>query len=379
MENSPTLFQTLVESSSDMITIRDNQGNLRFRSPSIKTILGYEPDEYENRASYDLIHPEDLEQIKINSERLVCGEIETFTSEYRCRHKDNSWRILEGIAKKYDDESINLHGIIVNSRDITDRKIAENQLQSFAARLEQSNRELQDFAYVASHDLQEPLRKVQAFGDRLNKKYGENLGDEGRDYVKRMRDAADRMQILINDLLTFSRVTTKAQPFVPVDLGKIAAEVISDLEIKIEETGATVEIADLPTIDADALQMRQLFQNLIGNALKFQRANIAPRVRIYVDKNEVAQSAQTFYPVVQLAVEDNGIGFEEKYLDRIFTVFQRLHGRGEYEGSGVGLAVCRKIAERHGGAITARSAPGKGTTFIVSLPVKQLHGGIYDE
>ncbi len=376
MENSPVLFQTLVESSSDMITIRDDQGNLRFRSPSIKTILGYEPDEYENRSSYDLIHPEDLEQIKINSEKLVSGEIEEFKSEYRCRHKDNSWRILEGIAKKYDDESINLHGIIVNSRDITDRKIAEEKLHEFAARLEQSNRELQDFAYVASHDLQEPLRKVQAFGDRLNKKYGESLGEEGRDYVRRMRGAADRMQILINDLLTFSRVTTKAQPFAAVDLNKIAREVISDLEIKIEETGATVSVAPLPTIEADAMQMRQLFQNLIGNALKFQRSGVAPAVRIYAEENEAETSAQSFYPLFRLAVEDNGIGFEEKYLDRIFTVFQRLHGRTEYEGSGVGLAVCRKIAERHGGAITARSANGAGATFLVSLPIKQKQGGI---
>jgi two-component system sensor kinase FixL len=308
------------------------------------------------------------------------GEVEVFKCEYRAKHKNGSWLVMEGYATDYGDEIIGEHGVLVNSRDITDRKIVENQLRNFTARLEQSNRELEDFAYVASHDLQEPLRKVQAFGDRLNKKYADALGDEGRDYVRRMRDAADRMQILINDLLTFSRVATKTQPFVPIDLNVVADEVVADLEIKIEETGATIEISRLPTIEADALQMRQLLQNLIGNALKFKRENVAPLVRIYAfeDADEIHKT-QTFVPQVKFAVEDNGIGFDEKYLDRIFTVFQRLHGRTEYEGSGVGLAVCRKITERHGGSITARSADGAGATFVISLPVKQTNGGIFDE
>ena len=380
VQKSDVRFQALIENSSDLITIRDHQGNLRFRSSSVKTILGYEPEEYENRASYDLIHSEDLERIKEASVRLNKGEIEKFQIEYRCRHKNGAWRILEGVAKKYDDDLLDLHGVIVSSRDVTDRKIAENQLRTFTARLEQSNRELQDFAYVASHDLQEPLRKVQAFGDRLNKKYADKLGDEGLDYVRRMRDAADRMQTLINDLLTFSRITTKAQPFVRTDLTRIAKEVISDLEIKIEETGAVVEIADLPTLDADPLQMRQLLQNLIGNALKFSRPAVAPHIKIYPFESEEdihkTQAAGDFF---EFAVKDNGIGFDEKYLDRIFTVFQRLHGRTEYEGSGVGLAVCRKIVERHGGKITAKSQPEKGAVFIISIPVKQFQGEMFND
>lgn len=252
---------------------------------------------------------------------------------------------------------------------------ALRDLRVFSNKLEVSNRELEEFASVASHDLQEPLRKVQAFGDRLKIKAGASLSDEGRDYLERMQNAAGRMQILINDLLTFSRVTSKGQPFVPVDLGLVVREVVSDLEARVEQTGGRIEIGDLPTIDADPLQMRQLFQNLIGNALKFHRKDVPPVVRIsgtLIDRP--ADSAAVDAPFCQIVVADNGIGFDEKYLDRIFNVFQRLHGRNEYEGTGVGLAVCRRIAERHHGTITAESTPGQGSTFFVTLPVKQTAG-----
>ncbi len=381
VRNSDMRFQAMVENSSDMITIRDHQGNLRFRSSSIKNILGFEPDEYANRASYDLIHTDDLSAIKTSSAALAKGEIDMFQVEYRCRHKNGSWRVLEGIARRYDDETIDLHGIIVNSRDITDRKAAEKQLRSYTAKLEQSNRELQEFAYVASHDLQEPLRKVQAFGDRLEKKCAAGLSDEGRDYVSRMKNAAGRMQNLINDLLTFSRVATKTQPFAPVDLKTVTQEVVSDLEVRIEQTGGHLEIGELPVLNADALQMRQLFQNLIGNALKFHRADEKPVVKVYAET--LAANGASFSlngeegltlgdeGFCRIVVEDNGIGFDEKYLDRIFTVFQRLHGRMEYEGSGIGLAVCRKIVERHGGQITAQSKEGMGAKFFIDLPLTQ--------
>lgn len=377
---SEVRFQSFVEHSTDMITIRDSRGGVAFRSPSVRRILGYTEAELDAMQSNELIHPDDLPTLNESYGQLASGEVEVFKCEYRVKHKNGSWLVMEGCATDYGDEIIGAHGVLVNSRDITDRKRAENQLRNFASRLEQSNRELEDFAYVASHDLQEPLRKVQAFGDRLDKKYAAALGDEGRDYVRRMRDAADRMQTLINDLLTFSRVATKTHPFAAIDLDLIAAEVISDLEIKIEETGASVEVSGLPTVEADALQMRQLLQNLIGNALKFKRDGVAPLVKIYAFEDEFdADRTQALTPQVKFAVEDNGIGFDEKYLDRIFTVFQRLHGRTEYEGSGVGLAVCRKIAERHGGSITARSADGAGATFVVSLPVKQPDGGVFDE
>ncbi len=247
------------------------------------------------------------------------------------------------------------------------REQAEATLQTYAAELARSNRELQDFAHVASHDLQEPLRKVQAFGDRLTARFGETLGQEGRDYIQRMQSATARMHTMLDGLLAYSRVTTQAQPFAPVNLAQAAHEALSDLELRIEQTGARVEIAELPTIEADPTQMRQLLQNLLANALKFHRAGAPPVVRI--ETSEVSQTSE-----VSIAVEDNGIGFDEKYLDRIFQPFQRLHGRSEYEGSGIGLAICRKIVERHGGNITACSAPGQGATFIVTLPVRQAHG-----
>jgi PAS domain S-box-containing protein len=258
-----------------------------------------------------------------------------------------------------------------------ERKRAEDKLRASAAKLEQSNRELQDFASVASHDLQEPLRKIQTFGDRLQAKCGPQLGDEGRDYLGRMQNAAGRMRALINDLLTFSRVTTKAQPFAPVDLQEIVRDVVSDLEVRVEQSGGRVEVGELLTIDADSLQMRQLMQNLIGNALKFHRADEAPVVKIHsrvvIPERQPGGGSQG-NGACQIFVTDNGIGFDEKYLDRIFTVFQRLHGRSEYEGTGVGLAVCRRIAERHGGAVTAESTPGQGATFIVTLPTKRSNG-----
>ena len=255
--------------------------------------------------------------------------------------------------------------------EASERERIAQDMTDLARRLEISNRELQDFASVASHDLQEPLRKIQAFGDRLGSRYADRLGPEGSDYLRRMQNAAGRMQTLINDLLAFSRVTTKAQPFVPVDLGQVAREVVSDLEATIETAGATaddVQIGELPVIEADPTQMRQLFQNLLGNALKFVAPGTVPRVRIHAASSEAAENAPA---TCTIAVEDDGIGFDEKYLDRIFTVFQRLHGRGTYEGTGIGLAVCRKIAERHGGSITARSQPGEGATFLVTLPLAQ--------
>lgn len=251
-----------------------------------------------------------------------------------------------------------------------ERLQAEEKLKTFAARLERSNRELQEFASVASHDLQEPLRKIQAFGDRLHAKCGDALNDAGRDYLGRMQSAAARMQNLINGLLMFSRVTTKGQPFVPVDLGVVAGEVVSDLEVRLEQTGGRVEFGEMMTIDADPLQMRQLLQNLIGNALKFHPADVAPVVRVHC----APVTAENGEEACQLAVADNGIGFDEKYLDRIFNVFQRLHGRLEYEGTGVGLAVCRRIAERHNGRITAHSTPDQGATFLVTLPIIQTKG-----
>ncbi len=255
--------------------------------------------------------------------------------------------------------------------EIEQRAQAEARVQSFAEELQRSNRELQQFAAVASHDLQEPLRKIQAFGDRLKTKCADMLGEAGRDYLQRMQAASARMATLITDLLTYSRVTTRQQPFRPVDLGQVAQEVMSDLEARIHQTQGTIELGPLPTLDGDPLQIRQLFQNLLGNALKFHKPGVPPVIKVESRLLE-GRSTGEGQPVYEISVQDNGIGFEEVYLDRIFGFFQRLHGRTEYEGTGMGLAICRRIVERHGGQITARSTPDQGSTFLVTLPATQL-------
>ncbi len=252
--------------------------------------------------------------------------------------------------------------------EVRERREAEERAQAFAVELQRSNRELEQFASVASHDLQEPLRKIQSFGDRLKAKCADGLGDQGRDYLERMCAAAARMSRLINDLLSFARVTTQARPFAPVDLNHEARQVVSDLEGRLQQTGGRIDLGPLPTLEADSVQMRQLLQNLVGNGLKFHKPGEPPVVRV---EGRLLPAQDGGEPArCEIAVSDNGIGFDEVYRDRIFQLFQRLHGRNEYEGTGIGLAICRKIVERHGGTITARSAPGQGATFLVTLPLR---------
>jgi PAS domain S-box-containing protein len=240
-----------------------------------------------------------------------------------------------------------------------------SDLKRTQTRLEHSNRELESFAYVASHDLQEPLRKIQTFGDRLKTSSAAELGPKGLDYLEKMNAAATRMRRLIDDLLSYAKVTAQTKPFTRVDLAALTREVLGDLETAIERTGATVTLGELPVLEADPVQLRQLLQNLLSNALKFRREDVPPSVSVEATVDTGAHRCE-------LRVRDNGIGFDEKYTDRIFDVFHRLHGRdGKYEGSGIGLAICRKIVERHGGSITARSSPGAGATFLVTLPLQQ--------
>jgi PAS domain S-box-containing protein len=249
-------------------------------------------------------------------------------------------------------------------------RAAEDKLHAYARELQRSNRELQDFAYVASHDLQEPLRKIQAFGDRLSGRAGAALDEQGRDYLARMQSAAARMQALIQDLLAYSRVATRPQPFVPVNLDQVAREALGDLQVRIAATEALVDVGPLPTVQADLMQMRQLLLNLVGNAVKFHRPGVPPVVQVtgrLLSADEAPPEAEVL-SWAEVTVRDEGIGFDEKYLDRIFSPFQRLHGRGEYEGTGMGLAICRRIAERHGGTLAAHSQPGRGSAFTIRIP-----------
>jgi signal transduction histidine kinase len=250
-----------------------------------------------------------------------------------------------------------------NSRleDSNARLESSNALLRDAAELSRSNAELEQFASIASHDLQEPLRKVQTFAAQLNATESERLSDEGQDYLRRMSDAAARMRSLIDDLLMFSRVSTQGRPFTTVDLEETVEQVLIDLEVSIQESGAHVAIDGLPSLQADPVQMRQLMQNLIGNALKFRREGVVPELRV---------SARLDDHVAELTVKDNGIGFDEQYATRIFRAFERLHGARAYPGTGIGLALCRKIVERHGGTITATGDLGAGAAFTIRLPLE---------
>ncbi len=264
--------------------------------------------------------------------------------------------------------------VLLELQDVTERRVADLKLQAYTEKLQRSNQELQDFASITSHDLQEPLRKIQAFGDLLSSELGSGLNETAKMYLDRMQNAAKRMHILINDLLAYSRLSTRVNPLVEVNLESIVNDVLSDLEIHIRDTQAkiTVSLAAL-NLKAEPLQMRMLIQNLTSNALKFHQPNTPPEILITLcslpPTANLTSALPAFVPMCELRVKDNGIGFDEKYLSKIFTIFQRLHYRHEYEGTGVGLAICRKIVDRHGGTITAISQPNQGSTFVVTLPL----------
>jgi PAS domain S-box-containing protein len=334
--------------------------------------LGVLPDKSYQQAWVESRNPDDFNHMHEVTRDAFLQDKPFYRNEFRCTDKNGVERWMQEFitVRKLGKNRWHLFGI---TTDITDLKRSESALQSseeklrlFTTQLERSNRELQDFAYVASHDLQEPLRKIVVFGERLKEKNGPAMGTDGLDYLNRMQKAAARMQTLITDLLTFSRVTTKAQPFMPVNLAEVAGGVVGDLEGRIELVKGRVEVGLLPVIDAEPVQMRQLLQNLIGNALKFRRPEEPPVVK--VDAQLIPDPDKPDQQLCRLTVSDNCIGFDEKYLDRIFNVFQRLHTRNDYEGTGMGLAIVKKIALYHDGDITAKSKPGEGSTFILTIP-----------
>lgn len=262
------------------------------------------------------------------------------------------------------------------AREELERQVTERtrQLQESVQDLTRSNQNLQQFAYIASHDLQEPLRKIQSFGDLLTTQYADQLG-EGVEHLQRMQSAASRMSALIRDLLTFSRISIQQDATAPVLLTAVVQTALNDLDLVVGETGAQVVVEALPTVPGDATQLGQLFQNLLSNALKFRRADVNPVIRVSAQQMAAAGLPPSIRPTRtapfyhRIDVSDNGIGFDQKYVDRIFQVFQRLHGKNQFAGTGIGLAICEKVAANHGGAITAISQPGTGATFSVYLPV----------
>ena len=263
------------------------------------------------------------------------------------------------------------------ANDELEERVKERTAQLLASnvRLERSNRDLQDFLFVASNDLQEPLRKIQILNDRAKTAYGECLDENVTHYFEKMQNEAKRLQDLVQALLSYSRIATKAGPFTMIDLNRVVRAVLRDFDALVERTNARIELGDLPNIEADPGQIHRLFQNLIANALKFQGAEssvIRIHGQILRECLDVEATGLHLDEFCKITIEDNGIGFDEKYLDRIFMPFESLHARSSpHEGTGMGLAICRKIAEIHGGTITARSIPEKGTTFIVILPTRQ--------
>ncbi|GAB3266196.1 hypothetical protein GCM10027347_34030 [Larkinella harenae] len=277
----------------------------------------------------------------------------------------DSWITL--IADRFGDE------LRVTFLDITKNKRTQYQLESTIHQIKNSNENLEQFAYIASHDLQEPLRKLQAFGDVLQSQFADSLVDGEVDLVRRIQNSAKRMQVLVRDLLTYSRLSTQTEPFEPVSLSQLIKEVLSDLEVTITERKATVRVAPLPNLLGNALRLRQLFQNLITNAIKFQKSDQKPLVQIsarHPDLQELPEELRNQSERVFLLIEvaDNGIGFDEKYKARIFQPFQRLESRSSYSGTGIGLAICKKVAEIHGGTVDVVSQVGQGSTFKIFLP-----------
>jgi PAS domain S-box-containing protein len=272
----------------------------------------------------------------------------------------NTVRLHFSVAVVHEGEGA-LVGFVVQMQDVTERHRLEEERATLAEQLVRSNQELEEFASVASHDLQEPLRKIRAFSDRLVSRHAERLGDAAADLV-RIQDAAARMQVLIDDVLAYSRVDRHPVGFATVDLAEIMSTTIAEFQERLDSVGGSARLGKLPLIDGDAGELRQVFENLLSNAVKFRRPDEPLRIEVFED-DSLSNGGESI-----VVFADNGIGFEEQYAEKVFAIFKRLHGRSEYPGTGIGLAICRKIVGRHGGTIRAIGTPGEGARFVIALP-----------
>jgi PAS domain S-box-containing protein len=337
----------------DLLCTLSLDGRLIDLNPAWERTLSYKPAELRGRLLTDLIHPDDLPVAAAAFERVTRGQ-ESSRFEARCRNKDGSYHWLAWVVVISPQDAI----IYSAARDITERREAEEKLQQQAEELERSNRELEQFAYVASHDLQEPLRIVSSYVQLLARRYQGKLDQDADEFIAFAVEGASRMKSLITDLLAYSRVGTRGKEFAPVAMEDMLERATGNLKLAMEESEATLTHDSLPVVLADNMQMIQLLQNLIGNAIKFRGAK-PPRIHVGVRNRG---EDWLFF------VRDNGIGIDPQYAERIFVIFQRLHNRAEYPGTGIGLAICRKIVERHGGQIWVESQPGSGATFYFTLP-----------
>jgi len=361
LKESEERYSLTVESVNEGVWEWNVPTGEAYFSPTYYKILGYDDEEFP--ASYEsfrsLIHPDDVDSFEKELQHHI-DNAEGYSLELRLKTKDRKWRWIQTNGKVVEtNEDGNPLRMLGTHTDITDRKQADEQLKRTMEELKRSNMELEQFAYVASHDLQEPLRMVSSFTQLLEKQYKDKLDEHALDYINYAVDGAKRMQLLINDLLSYSRVNSKGGKFEEVDLEKVLDETLSNLELTIEENQAFITRESLPKINANYRQMIQLFQNLIGNALKY-RSKETPQIQISTQKED----KQWIF-----SVEDNGIGIDPKYADRIFMIFKRLHTNEEYEGTGIGLAITKRIIERHGGNIWVESETGKGSTFYFTIPI----------
>lgn len=360
LQKSEQKYRALFESSVDAVFLTTPDGAIEAVNPAGCAMLGWSEQEILNLGRSGVLDINDPRLANAIEERQRTGRIQS--------------RELTAIRKSGEKFPVEVDSVILLAdpvrsfviiRDITERKRAEKELLHYAQELERSNQALQDFAFVASHDLQEPLRKIIMFNEIVRRHSGETLDHEAKEYMDRIQNAIERMQALINGLLELSQVNALGRDFTPVNLTRIVEEVVSDLEVRIQAVNGQVTIGDLPAIVADELQLRQLFQNLIGNALKFHKPGVPPEVSV---SGTIIQTKIS--TTVEIRVEDKGIGFEQQHAERIFQPFQKLHGKNEYEGTGLGLAICQKIIDRHHGTIEVRSVPGTGTTFTMHLMLK---------
>ncbi|MEZ0539006.1 PAS domain S-box protein [Fibrella arboris] len=384
VEESEKRFRALLESISQMAWTNTPTGDVDFYNQRWYTYTGLTFEQTRAWGWQAVVHPDDIDLTVANYQHaLTTGE--EFVVENRYKRADGEYRWHLNRAQPLRSESGQIVQWVGTATDIQEQKELEaelerqvrqrtQQLQDSINDLERSNANLQQFAYVASHDLQEPLRKIQAFGDLLHNQYSNELGEAGRDFLGRMQISANRMSNLIRDLLTYSRISTQQDSNTPVTLDSVVQMALTDLDLIIQETHARVEVAPLPTVQGDKSQLGQLFQNLLNNAIKFRKPDTSPQISITCQRIAATSLPPSVKPTrmaasyYRIAVADDGIGFDEQYTERIFQVFQRLHGKGQYVGTGIGLAICQKVAANHGGAIAASSQSGQGATFSIYLP-----------
>ena len=358
LRESEETFRLAFEHSSIGMALVGLDGRWRRVNRALCNIVGYTEAELLARTFQDITHPDDLEEDLRYARDLAEGRRTWYELEKRYVHKDGHaiWVLLNGSVLR--GAAGEPRFFIAQVQDVSARKEAEAALERQRAELARSNAELEQFAHVASHDLQEPLRAVASYTDLLGARYAAQLDDRARKYIRHAADGAHRMQALIRDLLALSRVGTEGRPFVPVSLGALVDDAIRAMEVAIAETGATVTRDALPVVVGDPAQLGQLVQNLLANALKFRRPGVPPCVHFGARKGD----AWT------VAVRDNGIGIDARFAERVFQVFQRLHTRDEYPGTGMGLAICKKVVDRHGGRIWVEPRAGGGSVFCFTLP-----------